>query len=60
MSAYVKAVLAALGAVSTWGITAGADGGYSHVELYGLLAAVVTAVSVYAFPNAPQNDEEHL
>jgi hypothetical protein len=55
VSGYVKAVLAALGAAATWGVTAGADEGYSHVELYGLLAAVTTAVTVYAFPN---KDEE--
>lgn len=53
MSRYLKAFLAALGAVATWGVTAGADEGYTDVEFYGLLAAVVTTLSVYAFPNKP-------
>jgi hypothetical protein len=53
VTAYVKGLLAALGAVATWGITAGADEGYTDVELYGLLAAVTTALTVYAFPNTP-------
>lgn len=53
MSRYIKAMLAALGAVGTWGITAGADEGYTDVEFYGLLLAMVTALSVYAFPNKP-------
>lgn len=51
MNRYIKAVLATLGAVATWGITAGADEGYTDVEFYGLLAAIVTALTVYAFPN---------
>lgn len=57
MSRYVKMILAALGAFATWGITAGADEGYTDVELYGLLGAVITAVTVYAFPNRPPAGE---
>lgn len=57
MSRYVKALLSALGAVATWGITAGADEGYTDVELYGLLGAVVTSLAVYAFPNRPPAGE---
>lgn len=53
----MKMVLAALGAVATWGITAGADEGYTDVEFYGLLGAIVTALSVYAFPNKPPAGE---
>lgn len=57
MSRYLKMILAALGAVATWGITAGADEGYTDVELYGLLGAVTTALAVYAFPNRPPAGE---
>lgn len=57
MSRYLKALLAALGAVATWGITAGADEGYTDVELYGLLGAIVTSLTVYAFPNRPPSGE---
>lgn len=48
---YLKAILAALGAVATWGITAGADGNYTDVEWYGLLGALVAALAVYAVAN---------
>lgn len=51
MQAYVKAIIAILGGVSAWGITAAADNSITAVELYGLLGALATALGVYAFPN---------
>lgn len=53
MSRYAKALVALLGALSTWGITAAEDGAYSQVELWGALLAAVTALGVYAWPNRP-------
>lgn len=53
MSRYAKALIALLGAVATWGITAAEDNAYSQVELWGALLAAVTALGVYAWPNQP-------
>jgi steroid 5-alpha reductase family enzyme len=53
MSTYAKAIIATLTAIATWGVTAGADGNYSQVELWGLLGVVAAAVAVYAVPNKP-------
>lgn len=52
MTAYVKALAALLGAVGTWGVTA-SDGGIGAGEWFGLVVALGTALSVYAFPNVP-------
>lgn len=57
MSRYAKAVIALLGAVATWGITAAEDNLYSQVELWGALLAAVTALGVYAWPNQPPAGE---
>ena len=51
MQRYSKAIIALLGALATWGLTAAEDNVYTQVELWGALAAVVTAVGVYAWPN---------
>lgn len=48
----VKAIIAVLGGISTWGITAAADNTINAVEVYGLLGVLSTSVAVYAFPNA--------
>lgn len=49
---YAKAIVAAVSAVATWGVTAGSDGSFTTVEWFGLLGAVVTAVGVFATPNS--------
>lgn len=51
MTRYFKAIVALLGALATWGITAAEDNTYTQVELWGALLAVVTAVGVYVAPN---------
>lgn len=51
MKQYVKAIIAVLGGVSAWGITAAADNSITAVEVYGLLGALATALGVWAFPN---------
>lgn len=53
MSRYWKTILAALATLATWGLTASADGGYSQEEYWGLLAAVVGTLAVYAKANTP-------
>jgi len=47
---YMKAILAGLGAVGTWGATAASDG-FQTTEWFGLITAVVTAITVYLVPN---------
>jgi hypothetical protein len=53
VSRYAKSVAALLGAISTWGITAAAEGGVNAVEWFGLLGSVGTVIGVYAIPNTP-------
>lgn len=53
MSRYAKSLIALLGALATWGITAAEDNTYTQVELWGALLAAVTAAGVYAWPNKP-------
>lgn len=53
MSRYIKAIMAFLGLLGTWGGTAGADGTYSQVELWGLCGVIVASYAVYQFPNKP-------
>ena len=53
MTRYAKALIALLGAVATWGLTAAEDDRYTQVELWGALLAGVTALGVYAWPNKP-------
>lgn len=57
MTKYAKAVVALLGALATWGITAAEDGVYTQVELWGALAAVTTAVGVYVVRNKDDGGE---
>lgn len=57
MTRYVKTIVAVLGGVSAWGITASADNAITQVELYGLLGVIATALGVYAFPNSPPAGE---
>ena len=54
MASYSKAIVALLGGIASWGLTAGADSQYSSVELWGLLAAVATGIGVYAKSNTPE------
>lgn len=56
MSKYWKTILAVLGGVSAWGITAAADDSITQVELYGLLGVLATALAVYGVPNSPEVD----
>ena len=58
MTKYTKAVVALLGALATWGVTAAEDGLYTQVELWGALLALATAAGVYAFPNREGDDPE--
>lgn len=58
MSRYLKALIAVLGGVSTWGITAASDNSISQVELFGLLGVLSTALGVYAFPNTQPDASE--
>lgn len=57
MAAYVKAIVAVLGGLSAWGITAAADNNITAVEVYGLLGTLATALAVYAFPNRDPADD---
>ena len=58
MTRYAKALLAAVGAVATWGVTAGVDDKYTQAEYWGAVAAVVTALGVYFVPNRPPIGEQ--
>lgn len=52
MTRYVKAIIALLGGISAWGITAVSDGtSISAAEMFGLLGVFATSLGVYAFPN---------
>lgn len=57
MTRYTKTLVALLGALATWGLTASEDGVYSQPELWGALLALVTAAGVYAAPNRPPAGE---
>lgn len=57
MSRYMKAIAAFLGALATWGIAAGADGGYDQVELWGLAGVLATVLATYSIPNTPPAGE---
>lgn len=46
-----KALIAFIGALGAWGITAAADGTYDQVELWGLCAVVVTGLSTWTVRN---------
>lgn len=53
MKTYSKAIVGTLAAIATWGVTAGADGNYSQVELWGLLGVIAAALGIYVATNAP-------
>jgi hypothetical protein len=53
VSRYRKSIAGALGALATWGLTAGADGHYTQAELWGLLAAAAAVVAVWGASNDP-------
>lgn len=57
MSRYAKTIVAVLGAISTWGITAATEGGITAVEWFGLLGSLATVLGVYAVPNTPPAGE---
>lgn len=60
MSKYWKSILAAVGTLATWGITASADGNYSQEEWWGLLAVLAGTAAVYVkgnTSNVPVPDE---
>jgi len=46
-----KALIAFIGALGAWGITAAADGKYDQVELWGLCAVAVTGLSTWTVRN---------
>jgi hypothetical protein len=52
MKAYVKSISAFFGLLGTWGATAGSDGHYDQVELWGLTGVIVGTLAVYSFPNS--------
>lgn len=60
MQRYAKSIIALLGALATWGITAAEDERYTQVELWGALLAVTTAVGVYLWPNRPPRNQPRL
>ena len=51
MQKYAKSIVALLGALATWGVTAAEDGTYTQVELWGALLALTTACAVFFTPN---------
>ena len=57
MTRYAKTVVAVIGAVSAWGVTALVDNGVNAVEWFGLLGSLGTALAVYVTPNTPPPGE---
>ena len=57
MSRYAKAITAVLTALGTWGATAGADGTYSQIELWGLCGVLVTGFAVFQIPNGSSDTD---
>lgn len=53
MSRYAKSIAALLTALGTWGATAGADGNYDQLEMWGLCGVLVTGLAVFQIPNRP-------
>lgn len=60
MTRYAKSIVALLGAVATWGVTAGEDSTYTQVELWGALLALTTAAAVFFVPNAVLDEAGHV
>jgi hypothetical protein len=48
---YLKAIVALLGAIGTWGVTAASDGSIDLSEAFAALAAIATALGVFIVPN---------
>jgi hypothetical protein len=55
MTRHTKGLVALLGALATWGITAAEDNTYTQVELWGALLALATAAGVWLAPNRSPN-----
>lgn len=53
MTGYRKLVAAVCGLTATWLLTSIADGSIDTVEAVGLVALVLSAVSVWLVPNDP-------
>lgn len=53
MTRYAKAIIAFFTSLGAWGATAGLDGVYDQVELWGLTGPLVVTLGVYFFPNTP-------
>lgn len=53
---FAKAIVAAVGALSTWGIVALEDDLVTGVEWFGLLGALATAVGVYMITNGQDSN----
>lgn len=53
---YIKCITAFFTLLGTWGATAGANGSYDQVELWGLSGVIVGTLAVYSFPNTPENE----
>lgn len=51
MKLYVKFLIALLGGIGAWGVTAAADNGITLVEWFTMLGPISTALAVLAFPN---------
>jgi hypothetical protein len=53
---YTKALCAFFGSLGTWGASAGADGVYDQIELWGLTGVALTTLAVFALPNTPTDE----
>lgn len=53
---YMKFIAALLGGVSSWGVTAAADGRFDLVEWFGLLGVIATALVVRQVTNKDPDD----
>lgn len=56
MKPYAKSIVALLGALATWGLTASEDGVYTQVEIWGAVLALSTAAGVWLVPNEPDDE----
>lgn len=56
MPTFAKAVVALLGAVGTWGVTAYEDNAVNGAEWFGLLLGLSTALGVYVVKNGESVD----
>jgi hypothetical protein len=53
MTHYLKAIVALIGGVSAWGLTAASDNAITMAEWFGLVGALATALGVLTVPNSP-------